>query len=212
MEYIMKKQIVAAAIATAFSMPTMADFLGIYAGIDYRTTSAHYTDSTDSLNDTNNLSGYVAFEHFIPLIPNVKVKYSDLSSEYQGVSGDLSSRAVNGILYYQLFDNGLFEFDFGLAYSDLEDIKGQTANLGQAYAAAKVHVPGVGMHAFAEVTSGSLTDDNATDAEIGLAYTFNPDSALLNFSVRAGYRQQEMEINNFTQENKGLFAGLEAHF
>jgi len=208
----MKKKIFAAAIATAFSMPTMADFLGVYAGIDYRTTATSYTDSSDSLNDTNNLSGYIAVEHFIPLLPNAKLKYSDLSSEYDNSSSDLSSSALNGILYYQLFDNGLFEFDFGLSYSKLEDIVGQSADLGQLYAAAKVHIPGVGMHAFAEVISGSLTDDNATDAEIGLAYTFNPDSVLLNLSVRAGYRLQEIEINNFTQENKGLFAGLEVHF
>lgn len=210
----MKKQIFVAAIATAMSMPTMADFLGVYAGMDYRTTATSTNGSESGFEDTNNLSGYIALEHFIPLIPNVKLKYSDLSSEYvlAGVKEEPSSSALNGILYYQLFDNGLFEFDFGLAYTSVEDIMGQSAELGQAYGAAKVHVPGIGMHAFAEVIGGTVTDDEATDAEIGLAYTFNPDSNLLNFSVRAGYRYQEMVINDFTQENKGLFAGVEAHF
>lgn len=207
----MKKQICAAAIATAISMPTMADFLGVYAGIDYRTTETSYNGNDSGYEDTNNLSGYLALEHFIPLIPNAKLKYSDLSTELSG-AGDLESSAMNGILYYQLFDNGLFEFDFGLAYTDVENIIGDTAQIGQAYGAAKVHVPGVGMHAFAEIIGGTVTDDEATDAEIGLAYTFNPDSAVLNFSVRAGYRYQEVVINDFTQENKGLFAGLEAHF
>jgi len=208
----MKKQICAAAIAAAISMPTMADFLGVYAGVDYRTTATSYDNINSGFEDTNNLSGYIALEHFIPLIPNVKLKYSDLSAEYSGVSSEPSSSAVNGILYYQLFDNGLFEFDFGLAYTSIEDIAGQSSDLGQAYGAAKVHVPGVGMHAFAEIIAGTVTDDEATDAEIGLAYTFNPDSVVLNFSVRAGYRYQEMVINDFTQENKGLFAGVEAHF
>lgn len=203
----MKKQICAAAIATAISMPAMADFLGIYAGVDYRTTETSYTGV--ELEDTNNFSGYVALEHFIPLIPNAKFKYADLSSDG---TDDTSSSAMSGILYYQLFDNDLFEFDFGLAYTGLEDLYGQTAELGQAYGAAKVHIPGVGMHAFAEIIGGTVTDDEATDAEIGLAYTFNPDSAVLNFAVRAGYRYQEMVINDRTQENKGLFAGLEAHF
>ena len=206
----MKKQICAAAIAAAISMPTMADFLGVYAGIDYRTTETSFNGNDTGYEDTNNLSGYLAFEHFIPLIPNAKVKYSDLSTELLA-TGDFDSSAMNGILYYQLFDNGLFEFDFGLAYTDVENIKGDTAQIGQAYGAAKIHVPGVGMHAFAEIIGGTVTDDEATDAEIGLAYTFNPDSAL-NISVRAGYRYQEMVINNFTQENKGLFAGMEAHF
>lgn len=206
----MKKQICAAAIVAAFSMPAMADFVGIYAGLDYRTTETAFTSS--DFEDTNNISGYVALEHFIPLVPNVKLKYSDLSSENSVGAEEPSSESLNGILYYELFDNGLFEFDFGLAYSSLEDLSGENADLGQVYGAAKVHVPGVGMHAFAEVIAGSVTSDDATDAEIGLAYTFNPDSVLLNFSVRAGYRYQEMVINDLTQENKGLFAGVEVHF
>lgn len=211
----MKKQICAAVVASVISMPTMADFLGVYAGVDYRTTTTNHTANgyTGEFNDTNNFSGYVALEHFIPLIPNAKLKYSDLSSEYSEDSTEISSSAANAILYYQLFDNGLFEFDFGLAYTRVEtDYDNLSTDLGQAYGAAKVHIPGVGIHAFAEVIGGSTTDDNATDAEIGLAYTFNPDSALLNFSVRAGYRLQEAEINNFKQENKGLFAGMEVHF
>ena len=210
MEHIMKKQICAAAIVAAFSMPAMADFVGIYAGIDYHTTETTFTNS--DFEDTNNLSGYVALEHFIPLIPHAKVKYSELSSESSIDSSEPSSSALNGILYYELFDNDLFEFDLGLAYTRLESLADQSADIAQAYGAAKVHVPGVGMHAFAEITAGSVTDDEATDAEIGLAYTFNPDSVLLNFSVRAGYRFQEMTINDFTQENKGLFAGVAVHF
>jgi outer membrane protein len=210
----MKKQIFAAAIATSMSLPVMADFLGVYAGVDYRTTTTSYNNTESGFEDTNNLSGYVAIEHFIPLIPNAKLKYSDLSAEsdINGNKTEPSSSALNGILYYQLFDNGLFELDFGLAYTRVEDLVGQTTDIGQAYGAAKIFVPGVSMNAFAEVIAGSVTDDEATDAEIGLAYTFNPDSNLLNFSVRAGYRYQEVVINDVTQENKGLFAGVEAHF
>ncbi len=211
----MKKQICAVAIATLISMPTMADFLGIYAGIDYRTTASSHSNFDGNFQDTNNLSGYIAVEHFIPLIPNAKLKYSDLSAKYsnsQYSSSDPTSNSINAIAYYNLFDNGLFELDLGLAYTQLDALSGQTSELGQAYGAAKVHVPGVGMHFFTEVIAGTISDDEATDAEIGIAYTFNPDSALLNFAVRAGYRYQEMVISGDTQENKGLFAGLEVHF
>jgi len=212
MESTMKKQLCAIAIASTLSMPTFADSLGIYAGIDYRTTDTSLNNSSD-FEDSNALSGYVAFEHFIPLIPNAKIKYSDLSAEDKDLSDEPSSSALNGILYYELLDNGLVEFDFGVAYSRLESLTGPSTDLVQGYAAAKVHIPGVGMHAFTEVVAGSIDDDDeGTDVEVGLAYTFNPDSALLNFSVRAGYRYQEMVIDELTQENKGLFAGLEAHF
>ena len=208
----MKKQICVVAVASLLSMPAMADFLGVYAGLDYRTTTNNYLGS--ELEDSNNLSGYIAFEHFIPLLPNAKLKYSDLTTDATG-STEIDSSAGNAILYYELFDNGLFEFDLGLAYTRLE-MDGNnldlSSDIGQAYAAAKVHIPATGIHAFAEVIGGSVDDDSATDAELGLAYTFNPDSVVLNFSVRAGYRYQEMEINNVTQESKGLFAGLQAHF
>lgn len=206
----MKKQICAIAMAAAFSMPATADFLGVYAGIDYHTTENKFSDA--DFKDSNNLSGYVAFEHFIPLIPNAKIKYSDLDSDGDTVGLDAASSSLNGILYYELFDNGLFEIDLGAAYSRLENVRGKSADILQGYGAAKVHIPGMNMYAFTEVTAGSASSDDATDAELGLAYTFNPDSLLLSMTVRAGYRTQEMTINRLTQENNGVFAGLEAHF
>ena len=204
----MKKQLCAIAIASLLSTSAFADNIGVFAGIDYSTTNNSYA-GTD-LEDSNNFSGYIAFEHFIPLIPNVKLRHSQLNVEQGNV--ELESTMSNAILYYQLFDNGLFEFDFGLAYTYAEDFANQNTNLIQGYAAAKVQLPGLPMNIFAEGTTGSLTSNDATDAMLGVAYTFNPNSVLLNFSVRAGYRMQDMTINSFKQENNGLFAGVEVHF
>lgn len=210
----MKKKICTAVIASAICMPSMAMLdLDVYTGIDYRTTDTKQSNSgmNQDLKDTNNLSAYLAIEHFIPMLPNAKIKYSDLSTETSAGSTTDGS-AANAILYYQLFDNDLFEFDFGLAYTRLEsDFDNISANLGQAYGAAKLQIPGTGIHAFAELISGSLSSDSATDAELGLAYTFNPDS-ILNVAVRTGYRYQDADINDFERENKGLFAGLALHF
>jgi len=211
----MKKQICTAIIASAICMPSMAMLdLDVYTGIDYRTTNTQQSDSgiSQDLKDTNNISAYLAIEHFIPLLPNAKIKYSDLTTETSAASKTIKGSAANAILYYQLFDNDLFEFDLGLAYTRLEsDYENMSKNLAQAYGAAKLQIPGTGMHAFAELISGSLSSDTATDAELGLAYTFNPDS-ILNIAVRAGYRYQDAEINQFERENKGLFAGLALHF
>ncbi|MDA7745882.1 TIGR04219 family outer membrane beta-barrel protein [Psychromonas sp.] len=203
----MKKQALTAAIIATISMPSMADFIGIYAGIDYGTNQTSLSNSSDSDNNSN-LSGYLAFEHPIPVIPNIKLRYSDLSNN--DISND--SSVMNGILYYEVFDNDLFEIDLGLTYTGTES-DNKSADLGQVYGAAKLHIPGVGMYAFAEAIGGSITDDNALDVTGGLAYTFNPDSVLLNFIVRAGYRLQEIEFKNTPkQTNEGLFAGLEVHF
>ncbi|TEW55781.1 TIGR04219 family outer membrane beta-barrel protein [Psychromonas sp. RZ22] len=212
----MKKHALAAIIAASVSMPSMADHLGIYTGIDYQNNETSFEGASIDSDTSNNFSGYVAFEHFIPLIPNVKVKYSDLTnSDIKKINNsDDGSSMANGILYYQLFDNDLFEFDFGLAYTRIESYD-EKADLAQGYGAAKLHIPGMGMYAFAEGIGGSVTDDKALDMQGGLAYTFNPDSALINFTVRAGYRVQEMEFENSVtpqQKNKGLFAGVELHF
>jgi len=208
----MKKQFCATLMASAICMPVMADFVEVYAGADYRSTSSS-TNLGGELKDTSNVSGYIALEHFIPLIPNAKIKYSDLSSDTNIGSND--SSAGNAILYYRLFNNSLLELDFGLAYThfeaDYNDLSSVSSDLGQLYGATKVHLPGTSLHAFAEVIGGSATSDDYVDAEIGLAYTFNPDS-LLNVAVRAGYRYQEAEVKNYEQENKGAFAGLEVHF
>nr|QXF14405.1 hypothetical protein BCCFPMHH_00008 [uncultured bacterium] len=208
----MKKQLLAATIAATISMPSMADFLGVYAGLDYRSNETSFSD-VDGDESGSNVAGYVAFEHFIPLIPNAKLKYADLSNS----DIDNDSSVMNGILYYQLFDNGLFEFDFGLAYTAIESNIGtesESASLGQAYLAGKAHIPGTGVHAFAEAIGGSLTDDDALDAEVGLQYTINPESLLVNVGLRAGYRLQELEFKNQTskQTNEGWFAGVEVHF
>lgn len=204
----MKKQLCAIAIASLLSSSAFADNIGVFAGLDYNTTNNSYPNS--SVEDSNNYSGYIAFEHFIPLIPNVKLKYSTLDADLGNINHE--SSMSNAIFYYQLFDNGIFEFDFGLAYTHAEDLLNQNTNLAQGYAAAKVQLPGLPMYVFAEGTAGSLSSDDATDTQIGLAYTFNPDSVLLNLSVRAGYRMQDMTINSVKQENNGLFAGIDLHF
>ncbi len=203
----MKKQVLAAAIAATMSMPAMADFLGVYAGLDYSTNDTTVGNASDK---SNNISGYVAFEHFIPLIPNVKIKYTNLTNHH---FDEDESSTKNGILYYEILDNDLVELDLGAVYTDAEGYN-ESANIVQAYGAAKVHVPGVSMHAFAEVIGGSVTKDDALSAEIGLAYTFNPDSSLLNIAVRTGYRVQELDLNHTSnkQEIDGLFAGVEVHF
>ena len=205
----MKKLLCAVAVSAVLSTPAMADHIGVFAGVDYTQNSASYNNIDGG--DHGNASGYVAVEHFVPVIPNVKIKYADLTNK-----DNMESSALNGILYYQLFDNDLFEVDFGLAYTKVEGYVDRSANLAQAYGAAKFHIPTVGIFAFTEVVGGSLTDDEALNAEAGLGYTFNPDSKLINLSLRAGYRYQSMTIDakprGSEQENKGAFVGLEAHF
>ena len=209
----MKKQLCVLAIASLFSASALSDNIGVFVGADYLSNSSDFTatdGSTADLDDSSNFSGYVAFEHFVPLIPNAKIRYSDLNADIKH-GDETKSSLANGILYYQIFDNDLFQIDLGLAYTQAK-MTDKDAAIAQAYGAAEFAVPGTGLYLFAEALGGSVTDDDAMDASGGLGYTFNPDS-LISLSVRGGYRYQMIDLDKVgKQESSGAFAGVEAHF
>lgn len=136
----MKKYCLAAALSMACLAPAaQADtLLGLYVGVDgwQSDNSGSFADNgnmqTFDFEDETYTSYYAALEHPIPLVPNVKLKYTDLElngsatldegfefgdavfpigSEVNTIS-DLSH--VDYILYYEIFDNDLVSIDLGI--------------------------------------------------------------------------------------------------
>ncbi|AXV64199.1 MULTISPECIES: TIGR04219 family outer membrane beta-barrel protein [Pseudoalteromonas] len=136
----MKKYCLAAALSMACLAPTaQADtLLGLYLGVD-----GWQSDNSGSFAQDGNLqsfnfedetftSYYAALEHPVPLVPNIKLKYTELElngstmldesfsfggSDYVvgtqvGTVSDLSH--VDYILYYEIFDNDLVSIDLGV--------------------------------------------------------------------------------------------------
>ncbi|MFY8327659.1 TIGR04219 family outer membrane beta-barrel protein [Pseudoalteromonas sp. ZZD1] len=137
----MKKYCLAAALSMACLAPAAhADtLLGLYVGVD-----AWQADNSGSFADRGNMqsfnfddetftSYYAALEHPIPLVPNIKLKYTEL--ELNGnttISGDgftfdgstfkpgtdatamTDFSHVDYILYYEIFDNDLVSIDLGV--------------------------------------------------------------------------------------------------
>jgi len=136
----MKKYCLAAALSMACLAPTaQADtLLGLYLGVD-----GWQSDNSGSFAQDGNLqsfkfddetftSYYAALEHPVPLIPNIKLKYTELElngdttldetfsfggSDYVvgtqvATVSDLSH--VDYILYYEIFDNDLVSIDLGV--------------------------------------------------------------------------------------------------
>lgn len=136
----MKKYCLAAALSMACLAPTaQADtLLGLYLGVD-----GWQSDNSGSFAQDGNLqsfnfedetftSYYAALEHPVPLVPNIKLKYTELElngstmldesfsfggSDYVvgtqvGTISDLSH--VDYILYYEIFDNDLVSIDLGV--------------------------------------------------------------------------------------------------
>jgi outer membrane protein len=112
--------------------------LGLYAGAqgwNMQTSGGFSSDGTNAdfnFEDQTNSNLYVAFEHPLPLIPNIKVQRTimdtlgetTLNSQYTfggeiyaentDVITDVQLTATDFILYYELFDNDLISFDVGI--------------------------------------------------------------------------------------------------
>lgn len=137
----MKKYCIAAALSMACLAPVaQADtVLGLYVGVD-----GWKADNDGSFSDNNNalqnfnfedetfVSYYAALEHPVPLVPNLKLKYTELelngstvledTFSFNGtdyiVGTDVNSVTdlshIDYILYYEIFDNDLISIDLGI--------------------------------------------------------------------------------------------------
>lgn len=144
----MKKALIAASCAALLSANAHADFLGIYIGGSYWDQEAtgvfgEQNNLVDfNLEDDKKTSFYVAFEHPVPLVPNIKLAMSDLDTQGQTVLDDDFSfqgeifpagssvdatfdlSYIDYTLYYEILDNGLVSLDLGLTGRDVDGFAG----------------------------------------------------------------------------------------
>ncbi|RZQ54934.1 hypothetical protein C1E23_01215 [Pseudoalteromonas phenolica] len=170
----MKKYCLAAALSMAFLAPVAkADMLlGLYLGAEgwQAENSGSFSENgelqTFEFEDQTFSSFYAALEHPIPLVPNLKLRYTELE-----LNGDASLDAAfnfNGkkfqiadssepnldlvtdfshmdyTLYYELFDNDLVSIDFGVTFKQFDGtalVEGEAEiEGGQGYETAREEV------------------------------------------------------------------------
>jgi outer membrane protein len=251
----MKKTLLAGSLAALMCGTAQADtLLGLYIGgqIWANEASGSFGEGTNDqavfeFDDENQSSFYVAFEHPIPLIPNIKIASTTLDTvggtqisgntsftfkgEEYGVGSTLDTTLdasfVDYTLYYEVFDNDLLTFDFGLTARDLDAyIKVSDTNtssdsdvsgiIPMAYVSTIIGLPFTGLNVFAEANFMSYDDQTVYDAQIGVSYAIL-DNLAVDFDVTLGYRTVKMEINdidNFYSDltYDGFFAGAVVHF
>ncbi|WP_445767627.1 TIGR04219 family outer membrane beta-barrel protein [Rheinheimera sp.] len=112
--------------------------LGIYAGADgWRTAAEGSFASSDEMQtfnfaDKTQQSFYLALEHPVPLLPNVRIQHNPLESEglsnisagfnFAGetftadtqVRNQVDLTSTDYVLYYEILDNDLISIDFGI--------------------------------------------------------------------------------------------------
>ena len=142
----MKRTIIAAGIATLLTASVQADtLLGLYIGGHMWANQADGSfgegvdnQATFDFDDEKQGSFFVALEHPIPLIPNIKIASTTLDTVGKGaISGSFTFDGetysdettldttfdvsyVDYTFYYELFDNDLLTFDLGLTARDLD--------------------------------------------------------------------------------------------
>tara|TARA_R110000744_G_scaffold20336_3_gene53368 strand:- start:7029 stop:7784 length:756 start_codon:yes stop_codon:yes gene_type:complete len=160
----MKKIALVATLASILSTNVQADALGIYLGGQVWDNQASGTFGDGSsqvdfnLADEKQNSFFIAFEHPLPLIPNIRIASTTLETkgsttlntefEFEGetfsqgtnVNADFNVSYVDYTLYYELFDNDLVSFDIGLTGRDFDGDVTVSASSGSASQSGTVSV------------------------------------------------------------------------
>lgn len=228
----MNKKLLALAIAAAASASSQADILGATAGVQhwqqswegYVQSGNDQIDLNGDLNydEENGASLYVALEHPLPIIPNVRIQRTNLEvSEsatidrtftYDGktynAQDDIDSTTdlthTDFTLYYELLDNWV-NLDLGLSVR-LFDGEASIKSSSQAgsidldvpvpmlYANARFDLPFTGMYAQAVGNMLSVGDNSISDISVGIGY----EIAIV--SLEAGYRTFDVKLEDDEDE------------
>jgi len=246
-----KKLAIASALLAAFVLPAKADMLGIYVGAQgwQNEATGGFSQNTSLVDfefkEQTNTNMYLKFEHPLPLVPNARIRVgklegngsTNLTSSFTfggktyGVNGTTNTTLDftnnDATLYWELLDNDILAFDFGLTAKNIKgdfmvDDGTQSSTeevsvwLPMAYAAVKVRIPFAGLYAYGDANYVSYDGSNVHDYEVGIGYDLM-DNIAVDVALTAGYREVVIELDdvddiNANLEFSGFFAGLEVHF
>ncbi len=206
---------------------------GIFGGVDLwnSDSSGSFGSSRTGMQDfnldnENKVSFSIALEHPMPIIPNFRLRTSDLSTsgdttlsadfEFAGkifdedttVATEFKLQNTDITLYYELFDNDVVSFDLGLTgkYLDGEFKVVNKEDSGSATESFKGIVPllygavQIGVPTTGFTFFGELSalsiDDNKIQDYQAGVAYSFLDNLAIDMSVRAGYREFSLELDD----------------
>ena len=166
----------------------------------------------------------IALEHFIPLVPNIKIERTDLSFSSTGtltqaitfgginfssgavVTSEVDLSHSDFILYYELLDNWV-SFDFGVNVKVFDGVLevatgGSTGTIDLSapvpmlYGKAQFDLPFSGFSAGAEGSYIGFDGDSFTDVRGYIGYEF-----MLGLGVELGYRNLALQFDDLDDAN-----------
>jgi outer membrane protein len=238
-----------------FCSAASADMLGIRAGANYwnydiggtvryqTKNSANDIDVNQDLGYNDDSTGvyYLILEHPVPLLPNVRLRYTDIDDNANGrlsktvvygnttffaneaVSSQVQLKQTDVTLYYELLDN-VVSLDLGLTgkYVDSKasitgDISGtQTASVSgwvpMAYLGAGFDLPLTGLGVSADGSFAKYQGSSVYDYSLSATYT-----TPWRLGLDVGYRKIKLDLDDFDNsfanvEFDGPYAGAYLHF
>lgn len=223
-----------ALISAPFLMTSFAQadtILGVYAGAgtwraDYSGQAGEADDNITlkelGMKEQDNNFYYIALEHPIPVLPNIRLQKTNISSKqtatisrsftiddttFSGssvVSSDFDLSHIDATLYYEILDNwvnldiGLTarKFDGHVYASSSTPVRSERVNVDETlpmlYLKAQFDLPFSGFSAGIEGNYVSYQDSKLTDYTAKISYMF--DSAF-DIGVEAGYRSMSLTID-----------------
>jgi outer membrane protein len=241
----MQKRLIALTIlAASASVATQADIVGATAGayiwkqswdgdVKAGSQSVSMSDDLNYDNETGK-SFYVALEHPVPLLPNIRLQSTDLDISERGkstqkyefdgrtynVNEDVESTTdlshVDGTFYYEILDNWV-NLDVGLTVRmfdgevSIRDDSGEgsieiDAPVPMAYVNARFELPLTGFYASGLGNVIAFGDNKITDMTLAVGY----ELGILGLEI--GYRNFDVQLEDDNEEANvtvdGYFIGL----
>lgn len=213
--------------------------LGLYAGADaWRASTAGGFANTTRLStfefaDATQPAYFIALEHFIPLLPNVRLQHMSLATDGQtrltetfvfadtafaagtALQASFDVTSTDYILYYEIFDNPLFSLDLGVNAKQLNgEISAASGSLQgtqvinewipMVYVDSKIALYATGFDIFATGSATRYDGSHLYDVQAGLAYQLL-DNALVDMRLKLGYRSLDIQLDDVSS----LYADLQ---
>ncbi len=226
---------------SALSSNVNADALGLYIGggvWDHDPAGSFGTVGDDVIDMETNLkySGdkdsyvYAAFEHFVPLVPNVRIERASMGHtgtstatfDFNGVpvpagNSSLNLDTTDAILYWRLLDNWV-NFDLGLTARKLDadfTLGSETVAVSETipmlYLAAQFDLPLTGLSIGADINHISYSDARYQDIRLRILYEMGV------VGIELGLKTTNLDLKglddiNADLEFKGMMVGAFLHF
>lgn len=227
----MKKLTLLAAIAaTAVPLAHADTVLGVYAGFgswdsayDGKAGDPSVTLKDLGVKDHKNSYYYIALEHPVPIVPNIRLAHTEISSKQTAaisksftidgttftandtITSEFDLTHTDATLYYEILDNWV-NLDLGLTARKFDGFvyaksaaenKTKKVNVDQTlpmlYGKVQFDLPFSGLSAGLEGNYVSYQGDKISDYSAKISYLFD---SVLDIGIEAGYRKFSLTVED----------------